>query len=126
LLAEDPLADGTRKCPSAYVRYRTDLRATLIIRSIESATRTDEAMYEQEITPRFRSGKVVYIGRATLTPTETTELRRLFDLVSDTCDAASQLLATAQPTPVGSQLERVRDLGARAQAMVERLKSILE
>jgi hypothetical protein len=83
-------------------------------------------MNEHENAPRFRSGNVVHIGRGTITNAETTELRRLFDQVADTCDVASQVLGKSGPPPMGPELDRLRELSARADAMVERLKSILD
>jgi hypothetical protein len=83
-------------------------------------------MHKIENVPAFRAGKMVRIGRPTLTPTETTELRRLFDLVADTCDAAGQLLAKAGAPPLSAELQRLRDLRARAEEMVESIKAILD
>jgi hypothetical protein len=75
--------------------------------------------------PQIRTAKVARIARVALTPSETIEIRRLFDLVADTCDAASELLAKAGPSPVGPDLLLLRNLRARAEAMLETLKTVL-
>jgi hypothetical protein len=65
-----------------------------------------------------RTAKPVRVARS-LDATETIELQRLFDLIADTCDAAGTVLDT------GSDLERLRELTGRVDAMVGRTKSIL-
>jgi hypothetical protein len=60
-----------------------------------------------------------------LSPTETTELRRLFDLVADTCDAAGTVLGRAGPPPLAPELQRLRELNERVAAAVERISAIL-
>lgn len=75
--------------------------------------------------PRYRAGQVLRTGKASLTNSETTELRRLFDLVADTCDVAGMVLGRAGPPPIGSNMGRLRELSDRIDAMAERIKSIL-
>jgi hypothetical protein len=81
-------------------------------------------MDENENVPRYRPGTVVRMGKA-LTATETTELRRLFDLMADTCDAAAIILGRSGPPPMGSEVQRLRELSERVDAMIDRTKSIL-
>jgi hypothetical protein len=81
-------------------------------------------MGDNENIPRYRPGQVIRTGGA-ITPTQTTELRRLFDLAADTCDAAGQILGRAGPPPVGADLERLRELNERIDAVVDRIKAIL-
>jgi hypothetical protein len=81
-------------------------------------------MDDNENIPRYRPGKVIRTGKA-LTPTETTELRRLFDLAANTCDAAGQVLGRAGPPPVGADLERLAELNERIDTLVDRIKAIL-
>jgi hypothetical protein len=82
-------------------------------------------METNENIPRYRAGQVVLMGKASLTNAETTELRRLFDLIADTCDAAGVVLGRTGPPPIGSELERLRALTERVDAMTDRTKSIL-
>ena len=81
-------------------------------------------MDHNENIATYRAGKVVRIVGA-LTTTETIELRRLFDLIADTCDAAGIILGRSGPSPISSELERLRELTERVDAMIERTKSIL-
>jgi hypothetical protein len=66
-----------------------------------------------------RTAKLVRVPRAALNATETSELQQLFDLIADTCDAANVVLDT------GSDLERLKELTGRVDAMLGRTKSIL-
>jgi hypothetical protein len=66
-----------------------------------------------------RTTKLVRVPRAALNAAETGELQQLFDLIADTCDAANMVLDT------GSDLERLKELAGRVDAMVGRTKSIL-
>jgi hypothetical protein len=75
--------------------------------------------------PPHRAGVGVNTGKASITPAETRELRQLFDHLADTCDAASQALGSAGPPPTGSEFQRVKELNARVDAMVARIKAIL-
>jgi hypothetical protein len=70
-----------------------------------------------------RSAKVVRIRRV-LSATETTELQRLFDLIADTVDAGNIILGTGSELEV--ELERVRELTKRVDAMVSNALSILD
>jgi hypothetical protein len=78
---------------------------------------TIRKLQEAADTPR-RATKLVSVSR-TLNAAEALELQRLFDLIADTCDAASVVLNT------GSDLERLRGLAGSVDAMVGRTKSIL-
>jgi hypothetical protein len=82
-------------------------------------------MNENEKVPQFWPGHVVHTGKANLTATATTELHRLFDLIADTSDAASEILKRAGRPPAGPDVERLRDIAARVDAMVDRVKAIL-
>jgi hypothetical protein len=75
--------------------------------------------------PLHRAGSVVNTGKASITPADTRELGQLFDHLADTCDAASQTLGSAGSPPTGSQFQRVKELNARVDAMVGRIKAIL-
>jgi hypothetical protein len=73
---------------------------------------------------RYRPGQVVPIPKL-LSTIEATELRRLFDLAAETCDAAVQVLAKADYPPLGAELERLRALNDRAHALIDRTRGIL-
>jgi len=79
----------------------------------------------EKAPPPHPAGVVVSTGKASITPAETRELRQLFDHVADTCDAASQAMGSAGPPPKGSEFQRVKELYARVDAMVGRIKAIL-
>jgi hypothetical protein len=81
----------------------------------------------EENVPRYRAGQVVRIPKL-LSATETSELRRLFDLVADTCDAAVEVLVLgkAGSPPIGAEFERLRALNDRADTMIDRIKAILD
>jgi len=81
--------------------------------------------YENENIPRYRSGRVTFTGSISLTLNAATELRRLFDLVADTCDAAGEILGRAGPPPKGTELDRLREVTVRVDTMVDRIKAIL-
>lgn len=66
-----------------------------------------------------RTAKMVRVAKP-LDAAETAELQRLFDLIADTCDAATMVLDS------GSDLERLRGLAGCVEAMVGRAKSILD
>ena len=82
-------------------------------------------MNDNEEVPRYGPGEVLITGKATLTSTATTELHRLLDLLADTSGAASDLLRKAGRSPVGAELDRLREMASRINAMVERIKAIL-
>lgn len=74
---------------------------------------------------QYRAGQVVSTGRTALTSTESIELRRLFDLVADTCDAGAVALGTPGTPMQGSELQRLIELNVRVKAMVDRIGAIL-
>jgi hypothetical protein len=64
--------------------------------------------------------KVVRVrSRSGLTANQITELQRLFDLIADTCDASNIILVN------GLELQRLRDLAERVDALVNGARSIL-
>lgn len=78
-----------------------------------------------ENVPQFRSGVVSRAGKDNLTSAEKAELRRLIDLVTDVCDAASINFWKAGSTQAGLDLQRLREAHARVDAMVDRIGAIL-
>jgi len=67
----------------------------------------------------YRAGRVVVV----LSHDETCELRRLFDQIANTCDAACGTLVKALPT--GGEFQRFKEMTARLTASVERINSIV-
>ena len=82
-------------------------------------------MNENENIVRYQSGQVLLTGGTRLTFTAITEIRRLFELVADTCDAAGEIAGRAGPAPIGSELDRLREVTARIDALVTRITAIL-
>ena len=79
---------------------------------------------EKQNTPPHRTGNVLPTGKPALTATETIELRRLFDVTADTCDLAGEILR-GPASARGSDLERLRLLTVRIDAMIDGIKAIL-
>jgi hypothetical protein len=76
--------------------------------------------------PQYRAARAVITGRASLTLAETSELRRLYDQVADTCDVAAHALGSDEDlVPTISELERVKGLNERVGAMLDRIRTIL-
>jgi hypothetical protein len=79
-----------------------------------------------ENLPQYRTGRAVITGRASLTLAETSELRRLYDQVADICDAAGQAMGGDEdPVPTMSELQQIKGLNDRVDAMIERIRAIL-
>jgi hypothetical protein len=85
-----------------------------------------QAMNQHENVPQYPPGQVVLTGNAHITTAATIELRRLFDLVADLSDAAGEILKGAERPPGDSDLDRLRVVTARIEAMVARLRAILD
>ncbi len=82
-------------------------------------------MTNEENLSKRSQGAVSIIGTTYLTHAAINEVRRLLDQVADTCDAAGVIAGRAGPPPAPEQLARLRELSARIDAMVDRLKKVL-
>ena len=81
-------------------------------------------MSEKQNPPPSAPGKAQLPGKAVLTAIEATELRRLFDVTAETCDLAGEVLRRAASAK-GLELERLRLLTIRIDAMIDGIKAIL-
>ena len=63
--------------------------------------------------------------RRALKPSEVLELRGLYDLLSDTAAAASDVLASSGSVPSGLHLERFQAIDFQLQDIISRVEAIL-
>ena len=82
-------------------------------------------MINSENVPPYQPGQVLHTGSTRITGTAITEVRRLLELVADTCDAAGQIAGRTGPAPIDSELDRLREVTTRIDAMVDRIRAIL-
>jgi hypothetical protein len=64
-------------------------------------------------------------GKDGLTDAETRELQDLLDRTADACDAAAVILEEDCVPPEASDLQRIRDMAVRVDAMIDRIGTIL-